>query len=392
MKIHLSKKEKGQTLVMLVLGVVGLIALTGLAIDGGAAFADRRHAQNAADNAALSAALAMVQGNDLYQAAYAITSANGYTNDGVHDVVEVHNPPVSGPYAGNNEYVQVFITSHVPTTLGKIIGWNELVNHVEAVARGKPPQTAEMFDGHAVVSLAPHDCKAMTFQGNATLSVVNSGLFVNSDCSDAAFFNNSGAGNLAGPYLQSVGGVTYKAGAVTMTSGIQTGVTPYAYPPSWLPDTSEFCDASNTMSHLPGNVLAPGVYCLTNGLAIHNAGDSISGVGVTLVLLGGGLTWNGGNMNLAAPVTGPTAGLLIYVPMSNGSDVTLNGNATSNLVGSLLAPASNCTINGTSDATAFHSQFICYTTDLSGTGDTAIIYNDAENYDAVMPPEISIAQ
>lgn len=386
------KFERGQALILLVAGAIGLIAMTGLAIDGGSAFADRRHAQNAADNAALSAALAMVEGEDLYAAAYNVTNANGYDNNGTSNVVEVYNPPVSGPYAGNNEYVQVIITSHVPTSLAKVIGWNELTNRVEAVARGKPSEKAEMFDGHAVVALDPDACKAMTFQGNADLTVANTGLFVNSDCPTAAFFNQSGAGDLYGPYLQSVGGVQYKSGSIHMGSGITTGAEQYPYPPSWLPDPSEFCDASNTMTSLPGNSLAPGIYCLTNGLSLNNNHDSISGTDVTIVLLGGELRWNGGDMNISAPTSGPTAGLLIYLPMSNGSDVTINGNATSSLTGSILAPNSHCKINGTSDNTAFHSQFICRTVDLSGTGDTSIVYNDAENYDATMPPEISIAQ
>src|SRR5689334_20899575 len=48
---------RGQALILIALAAVGLFAVTGLAIDGGARFSDRRHAQNAADTAALAAAL-----------------------------------------------------------------------------------------------------------------------------------------------------------------------------------------------------------------------------------------------------------------------------------------------------------------------------------------------
>ncbi|MCI0553607.1 MAG: pilus assembly protein TadG-related protein, partial [Anaerolineae bacterium] len=53
--------EKGQALVLIALAAVGLFAFAALAIDGGRVFSDRRHAQNAADTAALAAALAKIR-------------------------------------------------------------------------------------------------------------------------------------------------------------------------------------------------------------------------------------------------------------------------------------------------------------------------------------------
>ena len=50
-------KERGQALVIIALAAIALFGITGLAIDGTAKFSDRRHAQNAADAAALAAAL-----------------------------------------------------------------------------------------------------------------------------------------------------------------------------------------------------------------------------------------------------------------------------------------------------------------------------------------------
>lgn len=46
--------ERGQTLVIFVFAVVGLLAMVGLAIDGGTVFVDRRRMQNAADAGALA--------------------------------------------------------------------------------------------------------------------------------------------------------------------------------------------------------------------------------------------------------------------------------------------------------------------------------------------------
>jgi Flp pilus assembly protein TadG len=88
------KRERGQALVIIALAIVGLAGMAGLVIDGGNIFLDRRNAQNAADSAALAAALARVQGNKNPQAT-AIGSAlqNGYNNDGVTNTVKIHQRP-----------------------------------------------------------------------------------------------------------------------------------------------------------------------------------------------------------------------------------------------------------------------------------------------------------
>ena len=54
-------QERGQALILIALAAVGLFGFSALAIDGSRVFSDRRHAQNAADTAALAAALARVQ-------------------------------------------------------------------------------------------------------------------------------------------------------------------------------------------------------------------------------------------------------------------------------------------------------------------------------------------
>jgi uncharacterized membrane protein len=53
------KAEKGQAIVLFALAVVGLVAITALAIDTSNVYSERRHAQTAADNASLAGALAI---------------------------------------------------------------------------------------------------------------------------------------------------------------------------------------------------------------------------------------------------------------------------------------------------------------------------------------------
>src|SRR5215813_3338735 len=105
--------ERGQALILIALAAIGLFAITGLAIDGGARFSDRRHAQNAADTAALAAALekstALTNGvsaspvcDALQIAGLDRADSNGYDNNLVTNTVQVYSPPIDGYYSGDD--------------------------------------------------------------------------------------------------------------------------------------------------------------------------------------------------------------------------------------------------------------------------------------------------
>jgi uncharacterized membrane protein len=145
--------EKGQVLVLIVLAAVGLFAFAALAIDGTAIFSDRRHAQNAADTAALDAALAKIRNNDWEAEGLARAASNGYNDNGSTNKVEIYSPPFDGPYQGNQEYIQVTIRSDVQTTFARVIGFNKATNRVQAVARASVPKATSWFNGHALVSV-----------------------------------------------------------------------------------------------------------------------------------------------------------------------------------------------------------------------------------------------
>jgi hypothetical protein len=120
--------------ILLALGLVGLVAFAALAIDGGRLYAEKRGAQNAADNAVMAAARAMCLGDDVFSAALALASENGYENDGVGDIVTVNNPPAAGANAGNSDYVEVVIVSNFPGALIQFIRPGGLQITVRAVS------------------------------------------------------------------------------------------------------------------------------------------------------------------------------------------------------------------------------------------------------------------
>src|SRR5512135_793344 len=93
------QRQRGQALILIVLAIVGMVGLTGLAIDGGNAYSDRRHAQNAADTAALAAALRIIHNQtDWQQAGLIQAQANGYAApDSTVNVYKCDNPAGQPP-------------------------------------------------------------------------------------------------------------------------------------------------------------------------------------------------------------------------------------------------------------------------------------------------------
>jgi Flp pilus assembly protein TadG len=104
------KREPGQVLVIFALALVAIVAMTGLVIDGGATFVQRREMQNVADAAAMSAAYGFAMTNTT-SAAQSTAAANGYTNGSGGVTVTVTNAAgnpgwtftvvVSKPHANN---------------------------------------------------------------------------------------------------------------------------------------------------------------------------------------------------------------------------------------------------------------------------------------------------
>lgn len=429
---HKFPSERGQAIILIALAIVGLIGLTALAVDGGNIYAERRRAQNTADASALDAALAKVRGQNFSAEGLARAASNHYVDSDPTSAssdpdvnVEIYNPPISGPYTGQSEYIQVIITARVRTYFGRVVGITEVTNQVEAVARAIPPKIVPPFSGSAIVGLSPDACKAVTYQGNAGATLIGGGIFVNSDCSgggnQAAFFNNSGAAALNTPGICSVGSVTYATGAINLTNGgsILTGpancppydypVTSYVFPNAVCTGNAATYTSGGNMRMSPGNLngnlqvpgpaynktlyLDPGMYCI-NGDFDLNAGDTIYGDNVIIVVNGGTVIWNGGaNVNLSAPTTGDFKGLLLYLPYSNPSTVTIAGNFNSTFTGTILAPASECNLLGTSGSVGMmSSQVICYTVDIAGTSATNITYDANNLWQAPISPTIELSQ
>lgn len=409
---HSKRMQRGQALIIIALALVGLAGMTGLVIDGGNVFLDRRNAQSAADSAALSAALTRVRGGqNLSAAALSSAAQNGYNNDGTTSTVEVHNPPISGPNAGNVEYVQVIIVSHVKTYFARVVGWSRLTNRVEAVARTKTPEVREILHGQAVISLAPSsDCnndKSFWVHGEATLDITGGGIFINSNNNQCAFIQQgSGSIRIRDNHIITVVGGAMIQKPQLLTPGVSVGAIPVSYPPPFfMPKVG--CGNNEAVISEDGTSMSPGtwgelfppegvthleagVYCLGDGMQINS---DIEGSNVVFKVEDGEVRFSGSaNIILDAPNNGEYAGLLIYLPMDNHSKVVLNGGSGSNIKGTILAPASPIHINGNDASTGFHSQIIGYTIDVNGNSNVVIVYKDENNFNTLTMPEVQLSE
>ena len=417
------RTEQGQAIVLIALSIVVLIAFTGLAIDGGNVFSDRRQAQNAADTAAISSALSLARGataTEWRSKGESIALANGYGSGvTVHLCSDTSLGSCPPPYDGSDsdihpdEYLHVVIISTVDTFFAPVIGVHQLTNRVESIARAKPP--AEMFFGNAMISVCTDGKASFAANGGAATTVTGGGIFVNSDSDDCAFDINGGSGSLEVPSVSVVGEACLGPGETDIGDA---GTVPVEgvdqlQPPdyTWLDELLACASAPLNAYTVSGNTLTPnnstirvsnkfppsgvenlgpGVYCLYKGFTITNTGAVLNGTGVTFVLMDGNLTLNGGEIRLSAPVIGNTAGLLFYQPAFNdgsSNNMSITGNAVLELSGTIIAPSVEVAVAGT-PGMVIDGQIIGCDVSLSGSSGGAINYDDEKNIDD--PPQIEL--
>jgi hypothetical protein len=413
--------EKGQAIIIIIFAIVGLIGMSALAIDGTNAYADSRRAETAASAAALTAALTRIEGGDWRAAALSIAATNGYNNDGETNMVELNTPPLSGPYVGNAEYIEVIITSRLQTYFANVIGIPFITTVATAVSQSKPSVLGAMFPGYALVSLAPRsECEVISgtrrpafwIHAEATINLEGGGLFVNSNNPNCAFIS-FGSGSVRvrddSSRITVVGGADIQKPQLITPFPIQTGAPYIPYPPPYqLPKIGCSKDAvvdetTGTMTaggwgediFPPENVtsLESGIYCI-DGDFIMGGGQTLTGNNVLLVIDGAVDISNNAYINLSAPSGGNYQGLLIYMPIENKNTITLSGTADSSYRGAILAPGANVRITGLNsfDGGAFHSQIIGYFIEVAGIDNIYIRYKDEQNYDTFTMPEVVLGQ
>jgi hypothetical protein len=207
--------------------------------------------------------------------------------------------------------------------------------------------------------LGPDD---LNMGGDATLSVPAGNIVVDS----AAYVGGNTAISSTGNYA--VGDV-YLSGGSAVTPTFRQVASPGAADPfarlaepkvpSSPPDFNSNGDQAVTVSPGAYSYLAlggqdtvtmePGLYIVTGGLSF-GGDDHVTGSGVTFFLAGqAALSFGGGDVvSLAAPTTGPYAGISVFYDRADSEGIDMGGQTVIDLSGAVYAAAGDLNVGGLS--------------------------------------------
>lgn len=399
MKTNARTSERGQAMLLIMLAVIGLLGFSALAIDLGWTLSERRQAQNAVDGAAYAAGMAALNpsaGVTPQDAAKAQVEEFGYEVT----QVTVNRPPVSGPYQGDNSYIQVFVNTEVQPVFSHFVfnGLQKITT--EAVVRVSG--STSFSHGNAVHATAESG-NGIVFNGNANLHVYSGSVYALSNIS----MSNNTTVKLDDGQMQAHGTVSNPTksdpDALDGSDGVPALIIPPIDPP--------YCDKSklgskneSTKTLSPGYfssgpdihngnwTMQPGLYCIDGGFKFN--GGKLTGTDVMIVMLSGSFELTGnGSLNLTRPSAPdstlgiPWGGMLLYV--KPGVDLKITGTSDQLISGTIYAPDSFCDIGGSSDTFAIRANIICHDFKFHDQN-TNIYYEADENFQVA--PTIELVQ
>jgi hypothetical protein len=419
------KKERGQALILIALGLIVLVGFTALAIDGGNALADRRTAQNAADNAALAAAYSLAASNSQAQAETAalnIATTNGYTEGSSIVEVAVADVPASAcNNTGLGKDVTVTISSTVDTVFAPVVGIDEVGNTVVAVARACESRNVPLLDGNAIVGLNPNGYSFDSGSSNSVdWTIYGGGIFANDDAKTknsttvmfpeghcvTAVGATSGFGCTTSQNQSSLS-ISYPAGAAALvpTAPACTGTAVksgdnYSEQPGY-----ESLGSKVAFEKMGDMYFAPGIYCITD--ADKSSKVNIYGDDVLFWVMNPNTFEmkfaGGGGFFTTKRVSGPERfnGFMLIIPMStnpctnfsNGKpSLELRGNGDGDLTGTILAPSTCIDYRGNANTKAVKSQIVGYIVSSNGNASLVVNYNADDNRQDPKPPSIELLE
>lgn len=373
-----------------------VLGFAGLGVEVGLWQLERRTLQGAADAAASSGAHALLKGQSAGDQARAVAASFGYQNgvDGV--AIEVNVPPTSGSKAGVSQAVEVIIVKAEPPLLSGMFIEGPVDLGARAVA------SVQGTGGDFCVLALEVTAEATTLTGTARLDLNNCGLAVNSANSKA--LRMTGTSRIDATHVSIVGGYGTTGSASIHTTdapGPETGMAPLDDPYADLtPPPMTGCTYNNfSISGSGTATLSPGTYC--NGLRISGSrtitmqggtyiidrgafdisgSTVINGSGPITIVLTSSTGSNHATLNLtgsgpltiAAPTTGPLAGVAIFQDRNATASNTnvISGSTSQNITGAIYFPKQALRWSGTSAAgSGGCTQLIARALTFTGTSD-----------------------
>jgi Flp pilus assembly protein TadG len=405
----LQSRRRGAIVLFVAVCLTVLLGVVAIALDGGVLLTERRHAQAAADAAALAAAC------DLYKnygtnggldnstgtakaSALSTAAANGYANDGTVSVVTVNIPPSSGDYSGKAGYAEVIVKFNQTRSFSSIFGSGSIPVQARAVARG----SADARSNAAILILDPSSSSALAVSGTPSVTS-NSKIIVNSNSLQAA--NASGGSSISASEIDITGGYTTSGGGAFVGT-INTNQSPTSDPLASLPapdplslpvqsSWQQVCSTGSTTlnpgvykggisaSSSASLTLSPGIYYMDgggftvsgqanvvgNGVMIYNAPGEEGGA----VNIGGG-----GTVTLSGPASGVYAGISLFQNRNSSVGATVNGGSGMNIAGTFYFAGAPVKITGNSSMTILGSQYISRDLTVGGTASLTVTWDSTK--------------
>ena len=341
--------DHGNVGMVFALSLLPVVGMAGGALDYTRATTTRQKLQAATDMAALGAATANSVSSDAQRIALAQSLFKANDTSGA---------AVSASVAGDK--VTVVADARVKTTLMSIMQVSEIglsVRSTAARATSGPPA--------CVLALNKTVNGAITFSGSADFMAV--GCSVHSNSRSPSGLSISGSGSVTAAGFCSAGGVSTSK-AITPEPRLNCRQIDDPFQSLPAPVTTG-CTYPNLVQVQPNDqrTLAPGIYCggltikgeamlqagvyVIKGALTINSQAAVSGSGVTFYLTGSGAGFSingGGAVTLTAPTSGVYGGVLVFQDrLANvGATNTLNGGASTKLVGAIYTAAQELSING----------------------------------------------
>jgi hypothetical protein len=374
--------DRGAVLPLVVLMLVGLLAVSSLAIDVGFAYEKRQRAQNTADAAALAGAAAIAGGP-----ATAIAEARSYIdrNGFAGSLAAINLPPTSGTHVGNPQCIEVIPEGDSSTFFAQVIG----IESFDVDARSTACSTQST--GLPALFARGTNCGTLGVDWPGSSTVVSGAVHSN------AGIKVGGSGNQVqgpGTYLGTLDAPSDKISWSPSTANPTKLTTALASPAAWtyaeyLPGGARAVAAGTayvsagsstiTTSWLAGRgyyntstkVIRPGLYVTTGSVDLSDS--DIKGLGVTIVA-GSTIKLSGSNQRWT-PFE--PSGLLLFANYRAGSTDTSSSNCTSFALmvsgsastweGTMYAPRSAIELSGSSNS-ALTGSLLGYALKLNGSG------------------------
>lgn len=377
--------ESGQALILIAALMIGMIAMVGLAVDGGGVYYLNRDLQNAVDAAVIAATYAKCTGGDITFAATQAIADNGFTPGGPDNVIiTVNNPPATGPGAGNDEYVEVITQADKPSYFIQVVRGNAPLT-VSARGVGHCMESTVNTAGKALVATCEGSGNGIDIQASGGCSAdIVGGWHSNSDA-------KSGPGTCVEGDVSTTGSSDQVQGT-SLPSGddlgdvAESGASAVDYPFVW--DILEFDEPTDIYPDrisarwdVPGGpkhygTLASGFDLNANTLAEELMAEGFADPRVEPVLI-----YVNGDIRIKGPVRDPVT---YYLTIAATGTIGFVGNLSgANWVNAGESPSGNWAASESDNGMDYLFMFSNYdepTPPCSGAGGKSIDFNVNNGY------------